>query len=42
MTEQERQAFIRVTPEEWEKIVAEADRAEELRRDLPDFMDLSM
>jgi len=30
MTEQERQAFIRVTTEEWEKIVAEAERAEEL------------
>ena len=32
----------RVTPEEWEKIVAEAEQAEELGSDLPDFMDLSM
>ena len=28
----------RVTPEEWEKIVAEAEQAEELESDLPDFM----
>lgn len=42
MTKQERQAFIRATPEEWEKIVAEAERDEELGSDPPDFMDLSM
>ena len=34
MTEQERQAFIRVTPEEWEKIVAEAERDSRTLREL--------